>query len=763
MADPRRRKKVRPPRSRITLSRDLGLFSTTMIGIGGMIGAGIFALTGIAAGLAGPALILVFLLNGLLTLPTAMAYAELAATMPRAGGGYVWVNESLGGVHGFLCGWMSWFAYIAAGSLYALAFARFAAASWSAAGLPDFGLGPQAISHIWTLAIVLFFTLVNAMGAREMAFAGNFVTTSKLAILGLFVLFGLVFMAHHGAPAFRPGHDLLPGGVSGVLLAMGLTYIAFEGFEIIAQSGEEVMQPRLTIPRAIFLAMGITVTLYVLVAGVALGAVRPPPGQAAHVYLAQARELAIVDVARQIFPRGSGGFLMLVSGLAATASALNAAAYSASRVAFAMGRTRHLPPAFARIQAEHGTPVVAVAVTGALMLLLAAAFPLEAAATTGSIMFLLVFVQVNYAVIMRRYGGLPGGTHGYCMPAVPYLPLAAIVINLGLAAFMYALHPIAWGVALAWVVVGMLAYFLHFAARAAEVLPREVLFEEVKESRAYTVLTPVADARSAAPLVALGALFARAGKGELAILNVICVPRPLALSHGHVLLERREAMLDKVDEAASPYRVPRHRIIRLGRDVAESVRKTALELHADLLLLGWPGYTKTRGRMLGTVIDPLLNFPPCDLAIVHPRRLGKPEHVLVAVNETANCHLAVRLARRLAAATGARLTLLHVARSREEFERRQERFWVPFREDVGDVRAVMRMEVHRSVASALLDAQKEADILFLGATRQPLWKRVVLGSIPKRVAKKAGHTCVIVRRGEPGVARVLGRLLRRIS
>ncbi|MBC7224039.1 MAG: amino acid permease, partial [Anaerolineae bacterium] len=110
----------------VALSRDLNLFTVTMIGVGGMIGAGIFALTGIAAGVAGPALVLAFLFNGVLTSLTAAAYAELGSAYPRAGGGYVWVKEGLGSTHGFLAGWMSWFAYIAAGSLYALTFGRFA-------------------------------------------------------------------------------------------------------------------------------------------------------------------------------------------------------------------------------------------------------------------------------------------------------------------------------------------------------------------------------------------------------------------------------------------------------------------------------------------------------------------------------------------------------------------------------------------------------------------------------------------------------------
>ena len=109
----------------VGLVRNLGLFDITMIGVGAMIGAGIFVLTGIAAGTAGPALILAFAMNGVITVLTAMVYAELGSAIPEAGGGYLWVKEGLPGPNGFLAGWMSWFAHAVAGSLYGVGFGGF--------------------------------------------------------------------------------------------------------------------------------------------------------------------------------------------------------------------------------------------------------------------------------------------------------------------------------------------------------------------------------------------------------------------------------------------------------------------------------------------------------------------------------------------------------------------------------------------------------------------------------------------------------------
>ncbi|MBI5032112.1 MAG: amino acid permease [Chloroflexi bacterium] len=221
---------------KVALSRDLGLFTITMIGVGGMIGAGIFVLTGIAAGVAGPALALAFLLNGIVTTFTAMAYAELGSAFPEAGGGYLWVKEGLGGANGFLAGWMSWFAHAVAGSLYALAFGRFASELWSMAGIPAFGLSLHQMTLVFTSLVILAFTIINYRGASETGTVGNIVTSTKVVILALFV----------------------------------------EGYEIIAQSGEEVIHPKRNIPRAIFAAILISVVFYIAVGTVAVGAVMPP-------------------------------------------------------------------------------------------------------------------------------------------------------------------------------------------------------------------------------------------------------------------------------------------------------------------------------------------------------------------------------------------------------------------------------------------------------------------------------------------------------
>lgn len=180
------------------LSRDMSLADITFIGVGAMIGAGVFALTGFAAGIAGPALLLAFLLNGVVALFIAVSYAELGAAFPEAGGGYLWVKEALMDPNGFYAGWMSWFAHAVAASLYAVTFGAFTVtAITTATALPaEFELFGFVTAHMLEKAIavviITIFAYINFRGAEETGTAGIVVTVIKLVILGLFVIFGVL-------------------------------------------------------------------------------------------------------------------------------------------------------------------------------------------------------------------------------------------------------------------------------------------------------------------------------------------------------------------------------------------------------------------------------------------------------------------------------------------------------------------------------------------------------------------------------------------
>ncbi|MDF1499222.1 MAG: amino acid permease [Anaerolineales bacterium] len=737
----------------VTLSRDLSLFTITMIGVGGMIGAGIFVLTGIAAGIAGPAVVLAFLLNGLVTLLTAMSYAELGSAFPEAGGGYLWIKEALGNLPGFLSGWVSWYAHAIAGSLYALAFGRFAAEVWLLSGLTTFGLSVGQLSLGLMTVIILIFTAINYIGSSETGTVGNLLTVSKIFILGLLVFFGILAMLRTDVWQYRFSEGFMPNGFLGVLIAMGLTFIAFEGYEIIAQSGEEVIDPRRNIPRAIFVSIGIAVLIYVLVGIVAVGAIRPPEGMRAYEYLGERGEVAIVQVAKDIFPFGIGGIVLLLSGLASTTSALNATTYSSSRVSFAMGRDNNLPKMFAEIHPTRHTPHLAVLATGGLMLVFAWTLPIEDVASSASIMFLLLFLLVNLAVLYLR-NQRPDLDRGFRVPWFPAIPILAIFSNLFLAVNLFRYSSLAWYAAIAWIVLGALAHSLYFSKLEAMEKPKEILLEEVLVSRDYSVLVPVEDHKQARILGKVASVLACDQEGEVLALHVVQVPQQLSLPEGRLFLKDGRSYLEEVIKQAKMCDVPVHTIIRLSRNVTNAIRQTAIENASDLIVLGWPGYTSSPGRLFGSVADPIVDNPPADVVIVRYREWRPLKRVLVPVSGGLNSRRAVRLAASMARAErpeAAALTLLHVLPTGYT-EADHVRGTHAVKESMEGIAGLEELAIETRMVegedaySTILQESPGHDLIVIGASEEPLFRNFLVGTGPERVARNAEMTVMMVKR-----------------
>jgi amino acid transporter/nucleotide-binding universal stress UspA family protein len=732
----------------VTLSRDLRLFDVTLIGVGAMIGAGIFVLTGVAAGVAGPALVLAFCLNGVVATLTAMAYAELGSAFPEAGGGYLWVKEALGDTQGFLGGWMSWFAHAVAGSLYALGFGSFATELYLMAGLPDFGLGVEGLKLAFMTLIIIAFTYLNYRGASETGAVSNIVVLTKIIILGVFCAFGLVVMVQHPEGwTTRFTEGFLPNGWSGVLVAMGLTFIAFEGYEIIAQSGEEIKNPKRNLPLATFLAIGIAVLIYMAVAFVAIGAINAPEGMRTYQFLGEKGEVAIVEAASQVMPYGA--IILLISAVASTMSALIATTYSSSRVSFAMGRDFNLPKIFAKIHPVRHTPYWAVIISGTLIGVMAWALPIEDVAAAADLMFLFLFIQVNVSVMRLRLRR-PDLDRGFMVPLLPVIPILAIVSMAALAIFLFTFSPIGWYVAVAWIVAGMLLYWGYFIRVEKLEKPREILLEEVLVSKDYSVLVPVATQGQAHILGRIGAILAKYHDGEVLALNVGRVPRQLDLSEGRTFLREGRPSLESVIEEARQWDVPVHTMIRLGRDVAKAIRKTAEENASDLIVLGWPGYTYTTGRSFGSVIDGIVDNPPTDIAVVRYRPYRPLKSILVPVAGGPNSRRAARMAATMAAQSQdepikvTALRVIHENASEPEYIRARQ----DMAHSVQDIPYEFDLQVveGNDVVETILRIAEGYELIVIGATNEPTFKTLLIGSIPEQVAVQAKVTTIMVKR-----------------
>ena len=332
---------IREPQSPIhphehKLVRSLGLLDVVMIGIAGMIGGSIFVLTGPSIGLAGSSVILAFIINGIITLFTAMGYAELGSAMPEAGGGYLWVREGLRRPIAFISGWMAWMAHIVAGSLYAVGFNSFFASFLQMTYILPvdslFGIIP--LDKLTAVLVVAVFTFINIKGTSETGKIGTIITLVQLVAITSTIIAGFLVMLSNPNDRWQTNFtDFLPMGVAGLISAMGLTFIAFEGYEIIVQTGEEIKNPKRNIPRAIFISLALVVIMYCLIAFVSIGAIFPdniPSWQ----FIGNHGELGIMKAVELFLPYGA--FIVLAAGLVSTLAALNATTFSSARVAFAM-------------------------------------------------------------------------------------------------------------------------------------------------------------------------------------------------------------------------------------------------------------------------------------------------------------------------------------------------------------------------------------------------------------------------------------------
>ena len=413
-----------------------------MIGIAGLVGGAIFVLTGPAIGLAGGSVIVAFIINAIITLFTAMGYAELGSAIPEAGGGYLWVREGLPRPNAFISGWMAWFAHIVAGSLYAVGFGSFLFSLLKMVNIlgdhPLLGIIP--FDKLIAVASIAAFTYINIKGVSETGKAGTIVTIVQLGAIA--ALIGAGFWTIHTHPNWKANFaDFLPNGIGGIVAAMGLTFIAFEGYEIIVQTGEEVKNPKKNIPRAIFTSLAIVVVLYCLVAFVSIGAIFPP-GVPAWKYIGHYGDLGITKAAALFLPYGA--FIVLGGGIVSSLAALNATTFSSSRVSFAMGRHYNLPHRLSTIHPRHKTPHVAIVISGVIMAIMAYALPLDQISVAAGVIFLLLFTQVNIAVIniRRMYGDKLN--YGFKIPFFPIIPIVGIFLKLGLALYLLVTQPLSW-------------------------------------------------------------------------------------------------------------------------------------------------------------------------------------------------------------------------------------------------------------------------------------------------------------------------------
>ena len=754
------------PETEVTFARSLGLFDASMIGIGAMIGAGIFVLTGIAAGEAGPAALLAFALNGLVTLLTALAYAELASVYPKSGGGYAFITKAFPGPAGFASGWMLWFCYIIACALYALGFGsyfwEFIQRYFPAFANPVLGLaGHHTSTLIMTALVSIIFILINMRGTAVTGSVENIITMAKIIILGIFIAYGLKRIFQIPGVAAASFVPFMPNGASGVIIAMGLTFIAFEGYDLIATVAEEIKAPEKTIPRATLISLSVTVFIYLMILLVCIGAIQPESGKSWQ-FLGQYQETAIARAAQNFMP-SIGVVLIIFGGLLSTISALNATILASSRVAFSMSRDKMLPTPLSKIHSMRRTPHIAIAVTGTIVVAMALLFPIQVIGSAASVMFLLTFTLVNLSLIAlrRKFPELKGG---FRVPLYPATPIAAIVLNMFLAVYQFNFDPRAWYIAIAWIIAGLFIYFIYFEKVTAVDKPKVLEVQQPKSANAfsYRILVPLHNPDHVIPLMKLAIPIAKARQGEIIVLGVIDVPITLPPHEGMRFVHHKAPLLKKAIEYGEEQGVETRSAIRIAHQVWDGILHAAETEKATLVLMGWKGYTTTRDRIMGEVTDKVVRHAPCDLITVKLKGDRPIRRILITTAGGPHASLAAEYAGMYHDAEGHDVTCCYVVEPDAGDGRREAaRQWIEktIRQTHLEGKAESLLLEGKKVATTLVRAAAQYDLIALGASKEGVFSNVLFGEIPEKVARYSQTPVMIVQRYEGPVKSLIKRVM----
>ncbi|SEN05404.1 amino acid/polyamine/organocation transporter, APC superfamily [Halorientalis persicus] len=712
------------------LAKDLGPLAALTIGVGTMIGAGIFVLPGQAAGVAGPLVAASFVVGGVISLFTALSASELGTAMPKAGGSYYYVNHALGPLFGSVAGLGNWMGLAFASAFYMIGFGGFLI---ELVGVPGVNLGIVALSPTQVAALVagVAFVGVNYVGAKETGRLQNIIVITLVSILTVFTIVGAL---NADLSTLTP---VAPFGYGSLLPGTALVFVSFLGFAKITTVAEEIRNPGRNLPLAIVGSVVIVTIMYAIIMVVLMGVINWD--------ILAGSDTPVIDVAEVAFGNTLGlatlgGGLILFAGLLATASSANASILASSRINFAMGRDKLVTAWLNQIHPRFATPYRSIAITGGLILLFIGIGDIKTLAKAGSVLHLIVYGLLNLALIVMREANVPEYDPDFTVPLYPITPILGAFLSFGLIGFMAPLEIL---LSLLFVVGGIVWYFAYARTRADKqgILGQyiQARSEEMPDSAVtaadsvqpdggqYKVMVPLANPEHETDLITLASAVAKQRGGSVLATHIVTVPDQTSLSYGaeHVdELDSQSADLLAAAEAdAETFDVPVETQTIISHRSFEEIFTAAESHEADLVVMGWgPDAHGSPGRA-ESAIDELAQDLPCDFLVLKNRGFD-PSRLLVPTAGGPDSDLSAAIAGTLQAEYDSHVTLLHVADDESEGRAFLDE-WAG-KHGLGD--ADLRVETG-DVETAIETAARDASLVIIGATEEGLLERLVRGSL----------------------------------
>jgi amino acid transporter len=729
-------------------NRTVGLVGATAVGLGAIVGGGILVLAGAALGATGPSAIVAFALNGFIAILTALSFAEMSSAFPESGGAYTFAKKVLSVRAAFGVGWILWFAYIVAGVLYALGFSSYALAAASEL------LGDSA--PVWletrTTSAALAILAIAAYSIsllRSATGGGDWATWGKIAVFAVLVVAGL--WALPGEPEGTVRTHLTPffskGGL-GLLQAMGFTFIALQGFDLIAAIAGEVKEPARVIPRAMLLSLGAALLVYLPLLFI-VSTVGVPDGTTV-TRLGEEQPDTVMAIAARQYLGTPGYWLVMVAAVLSTLSALQANILAASRVALSMAQDRTLPVVLGQLHPTYNTPALAIYASSLALVAILLMIPnVSAAGAAASLIFLISFALAHLTAILARIRRpeLPP-FHSPWFPAVPLVGGLACTL---LAIFQGFAVPSAGIIALFWLGLGLLLYLGLFSARAtafdafAEAQNPDLLR---LRGRSPLMLVPTANPENAPALVAVAGALNPPGAGRVLLLTVMAPPSDTPEGRSFGSLEDAQKTLHQALRASMSAGHTPEALMTIASSPWDEIRRVAESHACEGILLGRSDLENVAGGPL----ESLMNDVSCDVAFLRAPsgwRLEDAKRILVAVGgQGLHRAMRARLLGSLCRGSPREVTWLRVlppdTNSAQVNEARRELRAMAADQTPGgaSVVAVRADDVAQTIASYA----SEADLVVAGLERSSTGRRAFGTLIPDIVSRTQCATILISRR-----------------
>jgi APA family basic amino acid/polyamine antiporter len=722
------------------LSRDVGLTTALAIGVGTMIAAGIFTLSGLAVRNVGSAAAVAFLLAAVVALLTALTYCEFVSIYPESGEGYLYARHTFSPPLAYVVGWTLFLGYTSSCAFYIASFSSY---------FEEFVWHPP-IKGAAGVLMVLGLTALNIKGTKESGRLQVIVTLGKVLLLIWFILGGL----GHVEVAMlveRFSTDVVRIGSTAAMV-----FITFFGFSAIAASAGEIQNPIKTVPRAIFLSMGMVTGLYTLVVLVIIAA-----------GLTEYTEAAL-GMAARMFLGPIGGLVIVAGALFSMVSASNASIMAGSRVTLTMSRLGHLPERLGFVHPHTRTPVASLALVGGAILGFALNLRLEDLAHFADAVLLMALILVNGALIMhrRRY---PRLERPFRVPLVPLVPGVGILANVYLLSRLVH-HPLPLALASACLLLGVLVFVVWKGTQADEVAlpgePSRVALERTAAGEGrFRVLVPLAHPANVRPLIDLASAIASERDGEIVALRVALVPEQVQPAREDAYVERERRLLEVAHARGQEHGVPVTSLVRVGHDAARAILETARERDCNVIVLGWKGYTSTARKILGEVTDAVVRHARRDILLVKLVDDKPWRRLLLPTAGGNHARQAEAYAASIARFQDGALTVCSVGRpdaseaAAKELNDRLKQAMERLAPHINGLKVQTKVILHTSVSRGILQEAQHHDALVLGATGRDFYPQMLFGNLPEFIAKHAGRPVILVKHYQPVkalLARVMG-------